>query len=274
MTAAIARPPQVPLSKRFKPLSTRIDMDDLHRITPDIHISLLAHSNSPSIYLNTTLFGKRDTAAAKALINSGATGNLINTEFVKTHRITPKTLKSPLRVRMADDSGGLITHSIDMGLEIQDASSEHREQIRLNVAEIGDHDIILRTDWLIEHNPEINWKRYELSLTRCPPKCETTGVVHVISTSKHEEDSTSCPTGSCPATSRTKRSKARRQGMQTALLKNLWTPEEDLIDEEFKEHVFPLQHQLEADTDTSIKNGTRLKEQDAAQTRWVRAMEM
>ena len=105
-----------------------------------------------------TLFGKRDTAAAKSLIDSGATGNLINTEFVKTHRITPKTLKSPLHVRMADDSEGLITHYIDIGLEIQDASSEHREQIRLNVAEIGDHDIILGTDWLIEHNPEINWK--------------------------------------------------------------------------------------------------------------------
>ena len=133
-------------------------MDDLHQVTLDIRISLLAHSNSPSIYLNTTLFGKRDTPAAKALIDSGATGNLINTEFIKTHRITPKTLKSPLRVRMADDSEGLITHYIDISLEIQDASSEHREQIRLNVAEIGDHDIILRTDWLIEHNPEINWK--------------------------------------------------------------------------------------------------------------------
>src|SRR5271168_3961959 len=158
-TTAITRPPPVTLSNRFRPLSTRIDMDDLHRVTPDIRISLLAHSNSPSIYLNTMLFGKRDTAAAKALIDSGATGNLINIEFVKTHRITPKTLKSPLRVRMADDSEGLITHFIDIGLEISDGLSEHREQIRLNVAEMGDHDIILRTDWLIEHNPEINWKR-------------------------------------------------------------------------------------------------------------------
>src|SRR5271168_3456767 len=120
MTAAIARPPLVPLSNRFKPLSTRIDMDDFHQITPDIRISLLAHSNAPSIYLNTMLFGKRDTAAAKALIDSGATGNLINTEFIRTHQITPKTLKSPLLVRMADDSEGLITHCVDIGLEIRD----------------------------------------------------------------------------------------------------------------------------------------------------------
>src|SRR5271156_5178882 len=76
-------------------------------------------------------------------------------------------------------------------------------------------------------------------------------------------------------TSRTKRSKARRQGMQAALLKNLWTPEEDLIDEEFKEHVFPDQRQLEADNEKlSIKTGTRSKEQNDAQIRWVRAMEM
>src|SRR5271156_4326487 len=76
-------------------------------------------------------------------------------------------------------------------------------------------------------------------------------------------------------TSRTKRSKARRQGMQAALLKNLWTPEEDLIDEEFKEHVFPDQRQLEADTERlSIKNGTCSKEQNDTQTRWVQAMEM
>src|SRR5271163_4162262 len=187
-----------------------MDISDSYNL--DIRISILTHSNSPSIYLNTMLFGKRDTAAAKALIDSGATGNLINTEFVKTHRIPRKTLKSPLRVRMADDSAGLITHFIEIGLEISDGSSEHREQIRLNIADIGNHDIILGTDWLIEHNPEINWKRYELSMTRCPPKCNTTGVVHIVSKPKPEKDSTSCQTELSSATSRTKRSKARRQG--------------------------------------------------------------
>src|SRR5271154_5635077 len=88
-TAAIVKPPPVPLSNRFKPLSTRIDMDDLHRVTPDIRISLLAHSNSPSIYLNTTLFGKRDTAAAKALIDSHTHRSRLARRITKRNRQGP-----------------------------------------------------------------------------------------------------------------------------------------------------------------------------------------
>ncbi|KDQ48965.1 hypothetical protein JAAARDRAFT_144152, partial [Jaapia argillacea MUCL 33604] len=33
---------------------------------------------------------------------------------------------------------------------------------------IGKENIILRSDWLLEHNPEIDWQTYTLDLTKCP----------------------------------------------------------------------------------------------------------
>ena len=43
---------------------------------------------------------------------------------------------------------------------------------RFYVAKIGKENIILGTDWLLEHNLEVDWHAYGLHFTRCPPSCQ------------------------------------------------------------------------------------------------------
>ena len=51
----------------------------------------------------------------------------------------------------------------------------YTESARFYVAEIGKEDIILGTNWLLEHNPEVNWHTYGLYFTQCPPSCQIKG---------------------------------------------------------------------------------------------------
>ena len=51
----------------------------------------------------------------------------------------------------------------------------HTELAKFYIAKIGKEDIILGTDWLLEHNPEVDWHTYRLHFTRCPPSCQIKG---------------------------------------------------------------------------------------------------
>ena len=48
---------------------------------------------------------------------------------------------------------------------------KHQETTELLVTNIGDHDILLGTDWLKAHNPNIDWSTNQMTLNRCPPQC-------------------------------------------------------------------------------------------------------
>ncbi|PIL27241.1 hypothetical protein GSI_10385 [Ganoderma sinense ZZ0214-1] len=51
------------------------------------------------------------------------------------------------------------------------AIGDHREKVVFVVTDIGDEDVIIGLDWLREHNPEVDWKRGLLRLSRCPEAC-------------------------------------------------------------------------------------------------------
>jgi len=41
----------------------------------------------------------------------------------------------------------------------------------MDVCELEKTDIILGMSWLVAHNPEIDWKKGEVKMMRCPPLC-------------------------------------------------------------------------------------------------------
>ncbi|PIL28875.1 hypothetical protein GSI_08921 [Ganoderma sinense ZZ0214-1] len=51
------------------------------------------------------------------------------------------------------------------------AIGDHREKVVFVVTDIGDEDVIIGLDWLHEHNPEVDWERGSLRLSRCPEAC-------------------------------------------------------------------------------------------------------
>jgi len=48
---------------------------------------------------------------------------------------------------------------------------EHVERARMNVCNLGKTELILGMPWLAAHNPEIDWEKGEVKMTRCPPIC-------------------------------------------------------------------------------------------------------
>ena len=53
----------------------------------------------------------------------------------------------------------------------------HTEQLEAAVMNLDRTDIFLGHDWLVKHNPEVNWKNRIIWFTRCPGHC----------TMKHED---------------------------------------------------------------------------------------
>ena len=43
--------------------------------------------------------------------------------------------------------------------------------MEFNVCNLGRTDVILGMPWLAAHNPEIDWEKGEVKMTRCPPWC-------------------------------------------------------------------------------------------------------
>ncbi|KZV59184.1 hypothetical protein PENSPDRAFT_552037, partial [Peniophora sp. CONT] len=83
-----------------------------------------------------------------ALQDSGAEGILLNYRFARLHNLTRTRLGRPIPVRNVDGSDN-----------------------EFFIADIGEHDLILGTDWLAMHNPEVDWKQSRVDMTRCPPSC-------------------------------------------------------------------------------------------------------
>jgi hypothetical protein len=53
---------------------------------------------------------------------------------------------------------------IEMGMK-------HQEDIKVAITNIGNHNLLLGTDWLKAHNPSIDWTRNKLLLNWCSTLC-------------------------------------------------------------------------------------------------------
>ncbi|KAF5345315.1 hypothetical protein D9758_002139 [Tetrapyrgos nigripes] len=134
----------------------------------------------PSITLKTELIGKITGRKidASALIDSGAEGIIINSQFAQRNQLTLLPIKNPFPVRNVDGSentmGWVREYTIqNLRIYSRDNKAYHEEQAEFYVTDIGDHDIILGTDWLEEHNPDIDWSESRVDMTRCPKTCIT-----------------------------------------------------------------------------------------------------
>ena len=65
---------------------------------------------------------------------------------------------------------------------------EHKETTEMAMTNIGQHDILLGTDWFRAHNPQIDWAKNKLCLDCCPTSCypnypdETSDLAHLLPT--------------------------------------------------------------------------------------------
>ena len=136
--------------------------------------------------LRVSLIGKQsgNQISARALLDLGAEGMIIDHNFAMKHSLTLRTLRHPLPVKNVDGSlnkAGPIRHTTIQTIRIPTPDDHyHEERSEFYVTAVGTHDVILGTDWLKAHNPELDWTTSHLAFTRCPQTCIlTTRPLHI-----------------------------------------------------------------------------------------------
>jgi len=106
----------------------------------------------------------------EALLDSGATGLVMSSEFTRKQGFKLKKLERPMQVRNMDGSfnkEGPIENTVEVNIYYQ----EHRERMEIDVIGGQKWSVILGMLWLAHHNSEIDWRTGEVKMTRCLEEC-------------------------------------------------------------------------------------------------------
>jgi len=107
----------------------------------------------------------------KALVDSRCTHTGINEQLVKDKRIQTKKIDFSFEVFNADGTkNGEVTKVVPLEVEI----NRHKETLEVAVMDLDGTDMFLGHDWLVKHNPEVNWKNSTIKFMRCPGNCTMT----------------------------------------------------------------------------------------------------
>jgi len=101
--------------------------------------------------------------SVKALLDSRATGNFIDRDFVGTKGINTRSISRPIPVYNVDGSPnevGQISEVVDVVL----CYKTHSKRTLLAVSSLGKQNMILGYTWLKDHNSEVNWQTGEVQM--------------------------------------------------------------------------------------------------------------
>ena len=100
----------------------------------------------------------------KALVDSRCTHTGIDKQLVKDRRIQTKLINFLFEVFNTDRiKNGEVTKVVPLEIEI----NEHKEILEAVVMDLNGMDMFLGHNWLVKHNPEVNWKNSTIRFTRC-----------------------------------------------------------------------------------------------------------
>ena len=106
----------------------------------------------------------------EALLDSGATGLVMSSEFARKQGFKLKKLERPMNVRNVNgllNKKGPIENIVEVNIYYQ----EHRERTEIDVIGGQTWMVILGMLWLVYHNLEIDWRTGEVKMTRYPEEC-------------------------------------------------------------------------------------------------------
>jgi len=113
----------------------------------------------------------QEGVTVEALLDSGAMGLVMSSEFARKQGFKLKKLKRPMNIRNVDgllNKEGPIEYTVEVNIYYQG----YRERIVIDVIGGQKWMVILGMLWLARHNPEIDWRTREVKMTRCPEECE------------------------------------------------------------------------------------------------------
>jgi len=121
------------------------------------------------VHLKTT--DTLEEAATEAMVDTGATGDFIDRDFVERAKLPTRLLSQPIPVYNVDGTPNE-AGSIDRVVDVVMTYAGHSERILLAVTRLGKQSMILGFTWLKKHNPEISFRPIPLvKMSRCLPRC-------------------------------------------------------------------------------------------------------
>jgi len=103
------------------------------------------------------------------LVNSGCTYTGIDEQLVKDKRIQMRPINFSFEVFNVDGTkNGEVTRVTSLEIKI----NGYKEQLEAAVTDLNRTDMFLEHDWLVKHNPEVNWKNRMIRFTRCLESCK------------------------------------------------------------------------------------------------------
>jgi len=104
----------------------------------------------------------------QALVDSGCTHTGIDKQLIKKKRIKIEPIKRSFKVFNAD---GTKNREVTWFALLEVEIDGHKEQINAAVMNLNGTDMFLGYNWLVKHNPEVNWSIRIIQFTRCPKIC-------------------------------------------------------------------------------------------------------
>ena len=97
-------------------------------------------------------------------MDSGCTHTGIDEQLVKNKNIQMKKINFSFEVFNADGTKNKeVTKVVPLEVEI----NGHKETLEAAVTDLDGIDMFLGHDWLVKHNPEVNWKNGTIKFMRC-----------------------------------------------------------------------------------------------------------
>jgi hypothetical protein len=104
-------------------------------------------------------------------VDNGCQLTSIHPCIVTQYNLPKIKLASPIPMSNTDGSPNrqlMATHVAKITLQL----GEHQEQMEALVLDIGRNNMLLGQDWLMVHNPSIDWMNRQVVFDRCPARCQ------------------------------------------------------------------------------------------------------
>jgi len=104
----------------------------------------------------------------KALVDSGCAHTGIDEQLVKDKKIQMKSIDFSFEVF---NTNGTKNEEVTKVAPLEIEINGHKETLEAAVTDLDGMDMFLGYDWLVKHNPEVNWKNRTIKFMRCPGNC-------------------------------------------------------------------------------------------------------